>query len=237
MKKLYLYMISALLLGAGAMTFTSCDDDVLDSIDLSGEWAGDMGTSIYLDGYNYRSVSTYIAFHRTSSTGGYGEEIDYFDNRCPLHHQNYFFRWRIRNRVLYMEFPGNHDMDIALYDYDFYYSYGMMMMSFTIDGYRYGLYKLADYYDYYGYYYDNYYAYNDWRWWNGGNWYSDGYYYYDTYWGYYSKQRDGGQTDVPDRGESVGRSSSKDIEGYSVKRDFSDVKPMGELVAPAQQDK
>ena len=237
MKKFYLYMISALLLSAGAMTFTSCDDDVLDSMDLSGEWAGDMGTSIYLDGYNYRSVSTYIAFYRTNSTGGYGEEIDYFDHTCPYHHQNYYFRWWINRGTLYMEYPGNRDLDIALYDYYFYYSHGMMMMGFSIDGYRYGLYKLHDYYEYYGYYYGDYYSYNDWMWWNSGSWHNTGYYYYNTPGGYYSKQREGSPADAPTRGESIGMESSKEIKGYSVKRDFSDVKPIGELVTPVETDK
>ena len=136
MKKFYLYIMSISLLLAGAMTFTSCDDDVLDAEDLSGEWVGDMGVGIDLGGYTYWAVSTYMAFYPDYeyATHGYGEEIDYFDNHCPYHHQNYFFHWWIQNRVLYIEYPGNHLLDVALPDYAFHYSYGRKAMSFTIDG-------------------------------------------------------------------------------------------------------
>lgn len=229
MKKFYIYMMSILLMAAGTMTFTSCDDDVLDSMDLSGEWVGNMGTAINIEGYDFFPVSTYIAFYRTSSTRGYGEQIDYFEYGCPYHHQNYYFRWYIRNRTLYMEFPADHLLDIALYDYDFYYSHGMKCISFTIDGVLYGLYKVNDYYNYYGYYYDNYYAPEDWIWWNNGGWYDDGYYNYYTPWGYYSKQREAGNADNPTRGEKVGRVSTQGLEGFSVKRDFSRVKPITSL--------
>jgi len=235
MKKFYLYIMSISLLLAGAMTFTSCDDDVLDAEDLSGEWVGDMGVGIDLGGSTYWAVSTYMAFYPDYeyATHGYGEEIDYFDNHCPYHHQNYFFHWWIQNRVLYIEYPGNHLLDVALPDYAFHYSYGRKAMSFTIDGAPHRLFKLSDYYydSYYDtYYYDDYYSYDDWIWWNGSRIYDDGYYFDYTDWGYYGKQREGVDSDsVRTKGDSVHMKKSEELPGYKAKRDFSRVAPSVEL--------
>ncbi len=232
MKKLYIYMMLVSLLFAGSTLFTSCDDDVLDSIDLSGEWVGDMGVTITLGNWDYYAASTYMAFYPDYeyATHGYGEEIDYFDNRCPYHHQNYYFRWWIQDRILYLEYPGNHGLDIELPDYRFYYSKGRKTMSFTIHGDIYGLYKLSDYYydDYNNYYtYDEYYSYNDWEWWSNGRIYDDGYYYDYTSWNYYGKQRDGVAADSTNQVEKNAKmESSENIEGYSVGRDFSKAKQM-----------
>jgi len=54
-----------------------------------------------------------------SATHGYGEEIDYFASDCPFRNQNLYFEWRIRNDVLYISYPFNHDLDLAIYNYRF----------------------------------------------------------------------------------------------------------------------
>ena len=158
MKKLLYH--SALCLGllcCGMLTLTSCDEDIADAVDLSGEWEGNMGM-YYTDDYGitYDAHNTYIAFYPDYeyATHGYGEEIDYFleRSRCPIYYQNFYIEWRIRDQVLYLTYPGAPELDIALYDYRFIKSRTRLL--FTIHDVPYELRKLSDFYH------------DDWYWWD-----------------------------------------------------------------------
>lgn len=154
MKKFYSSLVALCLILAGGMMFVSCDEDTEDAIDLSGEWEGDMGMFIDYAGYRYNAHNTWIAFHPDYewATHGYGEEIDYFPSSAPYYCQNLYFEWRIRDHVLYLTYPYNHNLDVAIYDYHFRKS--RTVLEFSINNeYFCRLNKLRDYQD-------------NWYWWD-----------------------------------------------------------------------
>ncbi len=154
MKKFYSSLVALCLILAGGMMFVSCDEDTGDAIDLSGEWEGDMGMFIDYAGYRYNAHNTWIAFHPDYewATHGYGEEIDYFPSSAPYYCQNLYFEWRIRDHVLYLTYPYNHNLDVAIYDYHFRKS--RTVLEFSINNeYFCRLNKLRDYQD-------------NWYWWD-----------------------------------------------------------------------
>lgn len=226
MKKLLYH--SALCLGllcCGMLTLTSCDEDIADAVDLSGEWEGNMGM-YYTDDYGktYDAHNTYIAFYPDYeyATHGYGEEIDYFLERsgCPIYYQNFYIEWRIRDQVLYLTYPGAPELDIALYDYRFIKSRTRLL--FTIHDVPYELRKLSDFYH------------NDWYWWDHDDnimRHNNDYYHYMTWAQYNAKARKGdvskeadaeGGTEVPKNYVEI------HPEKFHFGRDFSKVKPAAE---------
>lgn len=157
MKRLNTLLLLPMLLVA-AFGFTSCmDDDTEESIMLSGEWTGDMGM-FYSDGhYTYDADYTDIRFvpDHNLSTHGWGEEVDYFSNYyCPIRYQSFYFEWEIREGVVYLEFPYNHNLDTRIFNYRI--SDSRFSGRFE-DGATFRLHKLVDYYDWYcgpSHYYD-----------------------------------------------------------------------------------
>ena len=125
--------------------------------DLSGEWEGDLGMFIDYAGYRYDAQKSLIVFHPDYeyATHGYGEEIDYFTSDCPYRNQNFYFEWRIRNNVLYISYPFNHNLDLAIYNYRL--SKNRTILEFSINNvYNCRLNKLKD---------DT----GNWYWWNHDN--------------------------------------------------------------------
>ena len=183
MKKFYSSLVALCLILAGGMMFVSCDEDTEDAIDLSGEWEGDMGMFIDYAGYRYNAHNTWIAFHPDYewATHGYGEEIDYFPSSAPYYCQNLYFEWRIRDHVLYLTYPYNHNLDVAIYDYHFRKS--RTVLEFSINNeYFCRLNKLRDYQD-------------NWYWWDHDDAImrnNNEYYHYMTWADYnLAKSRDG----------------------------------------------
>ena len=121
MKKFYSSLVALCLILAGGMMMVSCDEDTEDAIDLSGEWEGNMGMFIDYAGYRYDAHNTWIVFYpdHEYATHGTGEEVDYFTSDCPYRYQNLYFEWRIRDHVLYLTYPYNHELDVEIYDYRF----------------------------------------------------------------------------------------------------------------------
>lgn len=210
MKKLYSSIVCLCLALAGSFMLVSCDEDTVDAINLSGEWEGDMGMFIDYAGYRYDAHNTWIAFHPDYeyATHGYGEEIDYFTSDAPYYFQNLYFEWRIRNQVLYLTYPYNHELDVAIYDYHFRKS--RTVLEFSINNeYLCHLNKLKDYQD-------------NWYWWDHDDAImrnNHEYYHYMTWaeWNL-AKSRDGG----------VGASGNSAVKPENVKlgRDFSKFEPV-----------
>ena len=184
MKKFYTIFTLLSLLTFGTI-LTSCDDDTLDAVCLEGDWTGNLGM-YYSDGrYTYNADYSNIRFipHYDFATYGTGEEIDFFSNvYCPIRYQSFYFTWEVRNSVLYLHFPYNEQLDVAISEYRLNSRYFAGIIGTT----AFQLTKLTDYnewglYDrgtYYGYgYYNNYY---------------DDYYDYPYYPYYSSKKRNGG---------------------------------------------
>ena len=226
MKKLLYH--SALCLGllcCGMLTLTSCDEDIADAVDLSGEWEGNMGM-YYTDDYGntYDAHNTYIAFYPDDeyATHGYGEEIDYFlqSSGCPIYYQNFYIEWLIRDQVLYLTYLGAPELDIALYDYRFIKSRTRLL--FTIHDVPYELRKLSDFYH------------GDWYWWDHDDnimRHNKDYYHYMTWAQYNAKARKGNvskETDAEGGTEAPKNYVEIHPEKFHFGRDFSKVKPAAE---------
>ena len=175
MKTIYKTLMMAAWVLLAMTALTSCDRDYEEAYVLSGEWTGNFGM-FYDDGYNiYYADYTDIRFipNYDYSTRGYGEEIDYFRWPCPIRYQSFYFYWEIRHGVIYLSFPYNHGLDVAIRDYRLSYDYFEGYFGDTNDHFR--LVKLTGYYD--------------WNLYDPYNYYGYGYYDY-----YYTKGRDGATT-------------------------------------------
>ncbi len=177
MKRIYNYLLSAAVLTLSALTLTSCDDDVDMAMTLSGEWTGDFG--MYY-GIEDRRTGQWIEFDadRTDlvfypdhdyATHGEGKQVDFY-SYGPYRYQYYYFYWEVRNGVLYMDYPYDSNLNVAISDYRM----SDRLFSGRIGNTKFTLYKIKGYYDWGNYHGDYYGDYDD------GYWYD-----------YYSKSRDG----------------------------------------------
>ena len=157
------------------VTFTSCDDDVDEAMMLSGEWTGDFGMYYEMQDprtgrwYTFDANETNLVFypHHEYATYGTGQQVDYY-SEGPYAYQYYDFDWEVRNGVVYLHYPYDPELNVAIRDY--------RMSSSTFSGWignvHFKLYKLRDFY--WGNYGGGYgYGWND-------NWYWGDYYYSKT---------------------------------------------------------
>ena len=166
-------LLSTIAMIAMCFTFTSCmDDDMEESIVLSGQWRGEWGmyyqiTDRYGRVYTYESFDTDIVFYPDYdyATHGYGYQVDWYDYG-PYQKLSFRFEWRINNGVVNIYYPGYPEYNTVIRNYRLTNDYfsGYLGNSST----RFRLGKIRDYYDW-SYYY--------------------GYDYYPWGWGYYGKTR------------------------------------------------
>ncbi|MCH5307825.1 MAG: hypothetical protein J1E37_07040 [Prevotella sp.] len=119
MKKIYTYLMMAILALPTTLALTSCDQDAADRYEartLDGTWTGYIDT-YYYDRWGKRgdTFRTSIYFQRENAYGGTGYEIDYnvgagrVDYYCE-------FRWTVDNgriRIRYDDSWG----EVVIYDY------------------------------------------------------------------------------------------------------------------------
>lgn len=187
MKKIYNWTLILVTMLTVGFSFTSCDEDYVQAEYLSGQWRGDFGM-YYKDrfGFEWDADYTIIEFYNNGwGASGSGRQYDYY-RVGPYQYQYYKFTWKINNGVIYLHYPSDPDLDVAIYDYQMTYGYFSGFFGNTPSKFRLAKYEdfnwnsystYGDYYGYYnqGYYYDGYYY--------------DDYYYDDYYYGYYSKTR------------------------------------------------
>lgn len=157
-------------------SLTSCDEDVDRSIVLAGQWTGDF-KMYYSDGYGntfdaeYSDIQLIPAYNY--ATYGTGQEVDFFSNRpygydgygrpiyCPLRYQTFYFKWEVKDGYIYLYYPYNSDLNVAIYDYSL--SPARFRGYFGDSHTFFDLHKLEDFYwsDYN--YNDNYYGYGYWN--------------------------------------------------------------------------
>lgn len=164
-----LIVYGALLFG---MTLASCDDDVTKSVRISGEWEGDFGMCYDVENPHtgrmerFDATYSYLYFmpHHDYATYGTGKQVDFY-NYGPYSKQYYYFRWEISDGHIYMSYPANRNLSVVIDDYRLTHS------RFTgyINGSRFDLDKLTDYYQW-----DSYTG--DYRYYDNGSWTWDGYY-------------------------------------------------------------
>ena len=160
-------LFSTIALLAMCFIFTSCehDEDVHESIALSGQWRGDWGMFYEIVDrggrvYRYDSFDTDIVFYPeyNYATYGYGYQVDWYDYG-PYERLSFRFKWRIDNGIVNIYYPGYPEYDTFIRDYrlDNDYFSGYLGDSGT----RFRLDKIRDFYDW-SYYYD--YDYHQWGW-------------------------------------------------------------------------
>ncbi len=120
------------------LCFSSCSADENEARVLSGEWHGDW-SMWYEDefGRTWTSNDTYIRFDRGRSTSGEGTQVDYY-RRGPYEYLVYRFYWSVSDGVIYLTYPHDPEMDVAIYDYHlsnrvFDGYFGSSRASFTMD--------------------------------------------------------------------------------------------------------
>lgn len=187
MKKL---LILALGLATTMCTFTSCDEDEMQGVALSGCWEGDFGMSY---DYQYRGEwytvdadYTDLEFipYSDSYRAGYGYQVDFY-RRGPWDKVYHSFSWEIRSGTIYLDYcqSGENELNTFLRDYEMTNNYlrgyfGYSNTPFRLTKYK-DYYDWSPYYDYYGGYRDH-------------NCHGNGWGYYDNNdwdWGYYSPTR------------------------------------------------
>lgn len=175
MKRFYSKMMMMAVALFSVVTFTSCDEDIDEAMILSGEWSGDFGMYYEVQHprtgrwYAFDADYTNLTFypHHEYATYGTGRQYDYY-SEGPYAYQYYEFDWEVRNGIIYMDYPWNPELSVAIKDYRISYD----RFSGWIGDTKFNMYKLRDFYwgDYDGYY-D--YGWND-------DWYWDDYYYSKT---------------------------------------------------------
>ncbi|MBR4783491.1 MAG: hypothetical protein IK023_06345 [Bacteroidaceae bacterium] len=162
MKKFFSLLSIALIAMIG---FSACNtDDENEARVLSGEWEGDWG--MFYD-YQYDNgaidrfyaSNTYIKLtpDHSNATHGTGIQEDYYRSG-PYKYRWFKFNWEVRDGVIYLTYPHDHELDVDIYDYqlsnDYFTGY------FGDSNSRFRMSKLTDFYywtpavyidSYYGY--------------------------------------------------------------------------------------
>ena len=163
-------LLNTIALLVMCVAFTSCEnEDVKESIVLSGQWRGDWGMYYQIEHrgrvYTYDSYDTDIVFYPDYdyATYGYGYQVDWYDYG-PYERLSFRFKWSIDNGIVKIYYPGYPEYDTFIRDYRLSNDYfsGYLGNSNT----RFSLGKLRDYYDWTPYSYYDYYpwAYYGWTW-------------------------------------------------------------------------
>lgn len=185
MKKIQNWVLTLVAFVTMGLTFTSCDDDIVQARYLSGEWRGYFGM-YYVDrfGYEWDSEYTIIEFYRDpGSSHGWGRQYDKYSH-APISYEYHKFNWRIDDGIVYLTYPGDHQLDTWIRDYEMDTRVGIFTGYFENSKDRFHLVKYADFewrdYDRYGDYGYNY---------IGG--FTYGGYTYDDYYIFNSKAMNG----------------------------------------------
>ncbi len=129
---------------------------------VSGEWQGDFGmfyavvNPITGQSVQFDSRNSYVLFQPNyyGASAGWGKQIDFYENG-PLSRRYHRFYWEVRNGVLYLSYPSDHKLDVAIYDY--YLSNSLFTGRAGDSNFRFSLRNLSftgwntysgDYYDY-----------------------------------------------------------------------------------------
>ncbi len=91
---------------------------------ISGEWQGDFGMYYTVvhpysgQRITFEADHSYVLFQGDyyGASRGWGKQIDYYSTG-PYAYQYYQFRWEVRNGVLYLTYPYDSNLNVAIYDY------------------------------------------------------------------------------------------------------------------------
>lgn len=119
------FFIAAMSLVASLCTFTSCDDDDMQGMALSGCWEGDFGMCydyeyrgrLYTEYADYTDIQFYP--YENSYNKGYGYQVDIYE--CgPWDEVYHSFTWEVRNGIIYLDYckSGEEELTTFLRDYE-----------------------------------------------------------------------------------------------------------------------
>lgn len=114
MKKNYLWMMGLMVMAM--FSLTSCDEDEMIGMDVSGHWFGDM--DMYINGERARGSEIEFQPMGWGYSYGRGIEVDYYYRGTITH----YFDYQIRNGIIYLTFDDPL-LDCAIVDYHLNYRY------------------------------------------------------------------------------------------------------------------
>lgn len=176
------FFTTAICLAATLCAFTSCDDDAMQGMALSGCWEGDFGMC-YDYVYRGRYYTEYadmtdIQFYPYDNyyDRGYGYQVDFYDYG-PWDKVYHSFTWEVRNGIIYLDYCKSGEEELTTYIRDYEMTNDYLRGYFGNTNSQFRLRKYRDYYNWtpyintygdysygYGYgYYDNY-AWDDYYW-------------------------------------------------------------------------
>ncbi len=120
MKKIYTFLMTAMVALTSVTVLTSCDQDVYDRQEartLDGTWTGYIDT-YYADrwGLTGDSYRTTLYFQRENPYGGWGYEVDYnlYSPRADYYYCE--FRWEVYNGTIRIKYADSWS-DVLIYKY------------------------------------------------------------------------------------------------------------------------
>lgn len=137
MKKSFYPLLAFFLLVGSLFSLAACEIYIDDSYypdgrsgdrqrayAISGEWQGDFGmyyTAIHpITGQATRfdAAYSYVLFQSDyyGARRGVGKQIDFY-RTGPYKYQYYLFYWEVNNGVLYLTYPQDSNLNVAIYDY------------------------------------------------------------------------------------------------------------------------
>lgn len=177
-KRFFKTVMSMLVAAICCTSFSSCDEDRMEALQLNGTWFGDFGMNYSYGRWTFDSYETTIRFHQSGiSNHGTGTQVDYY-REGPYERLYYDFDWWISNGVVKLRYHWAEEYDVNIYDYRLTSShfYGRFENGapFNLESTDYWYTIHNSYYDRYHYGCD---IYNSWG--------------YDYPWRYYAKEKKG----------------------------------------------
>lgn len=158
MKKYLKKILAAVAAIVSMASLTGCDEDLQMSAILSGQWRGDFGMFYEFEDrgelVRLDCNESHLYFEQRSAytTSGWGKQLDHYFYG-PKEFVYHYFDWYIEDRVLYIHYPYEPELDVAIYDYRTHH--GVFTGYFGDSNTRFYLQKEEPYddWDSYGYYY------------------------------------------------------------------------------------
>ena len=118
MKKIYSYLMLALMATTSTTVLTGCDKDEMEAWTLDGTWTGYIETYTYdrwgRSGKYYRTT---MFFDKRGSYGGTGYEVDYNVNSRYDDYYYCEFDWDVRNGEIRIRYADSRWDPVYIYDY------------------------------------------------------------------------------------------------------------------------
>lgn len=173
------FFATAICLVSALCAFTSCDEDDMQGMALSGCWEGDFGMCYDYE-YNYHGHTKYATAYSAYTDiqfypydnyydRGYGYQVDFY-REGPWDKVYHSFTWQVRNSIIYLDYCQSGEEELTTFFRDYEMTNNYLTGYFGNTNSTFKLRKYQDYYNWtpyittygdysygYGYgWYDNY---------------------------------------------------------------------------------